>query len=131
MIYKISKESKAVYEWEDSHDWMRWNEDLSLTECQRIVNKIRRDFKLKRIRVGDGRGRPYARGDHERGVHLPRMARNIPFIIHETSHTICTELYDFWTHGPVFVTCEIELLSHYMKLPKRKLYRSAKDAGIL
>lgn len=130
-IQKFGPISGPVYHWEDNQDWMVRGEYMSLYECEDLVTSIRKSLGLKKIKVHDGRGYDSGRGDHLHGVGLPKWTRNKPIIIHETTHTVCTELYNCWHHGDEFVPTYIFLLNKHLGIGKRRLIKSAKEAGIL
>lgn len=131
-IEKVIASAGTVYSWEDKEVIEKLKlEYLTLKECSKIANSIRKDFGLKRVKVGDGRGAPWGRADHSTGIQLPKLTRTKPYVVHETAHTLCTELYDHWYHGPTFVSVYIFLANKYLGMGKRRLYKTARKAGIL
>lgn len=95
-----------VYKWElEEFGWD--TEELTLIECQLLVNKI-----VKYVVVKDGRGRRSGCANtFFQTISLPKYARKKWYVLHECSHFLA-----FDKHGPKFVRKYVELLSqHYSK----------------
>lgn len=111
---------KKVYDWEQEE--FGWDtEELTLIECQLLVNKI-----LNRVVVTDGRGRRRGAADtFMYRIMLPKWARKKWYVLHECAHFLA---YD--KHGPKFVREYCNLLSQFYKKDIDSLYRSLEDRKI-
>lgn len=111
---------KKVYRWElEEFGWD--TEELTLIECQLLVNKI-----LKRVTVTDGRGRKSGAADtFMYRIMLPKWARKKWYVLHECAHFLGQD-----KHGPKFVGEYCKLLAQYYKKDIDSLSRSLKDRKI-
>ena len=102
---------------------------LTLDQCRDLIRHATRRYQCKMPRVTDGRGAKIARGG-ARFIKLPRWARTVPVILHETAHCIDAQRGISDKHGPVFVRLYIQLLATYLPTSETVLVASARLAGL-
>ena len=53
-------QKQKVYDWEDSQSWMIKNSYLSQKQCQDVIKRLNKIFKLRvTLRFRNGQGRDY------------------------------------------------------------------------
>ena len=126
-------QKKKVYAWEDS--WWGWNRStVSYLECQRVIRRACRLFKVKPPIVIEHSGRRYSEYDPETDTISMRSEKelNIPISLHEATHAIIWKLYGekVQDHGPEFVGVYLWLLAEFQVAPAAAIFPSAETAGL-
>ena len=120
-----------VYNFENEH--LASEANLTLEDCQLIVDTVCRHYDVRPVTVTDGRGRRKAcYSDLYRQIKLPRWARSEEVVLHECAHMLVASRYrrkDVADHGPEFVGAFVELLVHH-GYDQKRLAAMLNDARI-
>src|SRR3990167_5038700 len=124
-VTRDSQRSK-VYAWEKEIFLNYDKNELSLEQCQALINLIWRAYEPNENppELKDGRGTRRATGERD-FINLPTWARNRPVVVHEVTHS----LLSYHTHhGPEFMRLYIELLVRFGEtgMGRRELLKSAR-----
>ena len=130
-----SQRSK-VYQWEKNNVPNLYDIEFTLHDCKQLAYKA--IWWWLRVPTGyvgtfmpiikDGRGTRKAKGGRKQ-ISLPPWSRTYGVVLHETAHCIIRRMgqhQEDGSHGPVFMRIYIELLTHFRKIDKSKLLKSAK-----
>lgn len=131
---KRDSQRGKVYAWERHFHATGRDYEMTLKECQALVNKVAKFYSVRAPKVTDGRGRRSAYWYNSWEIALPRWSRQPVIILHELAHMITGNLI-IWgkrvaSHGPEFVGVEMYLLNKYLKISVSELCRQANDSGI-
>lgn len=127
-------QAALLYCWETNIFPTRTTEELTLVECQQLVDHIwngQLNLSPNPPQILDGRGSRDARTTHT-AIHLPRWSRNRPIVIHELSHSI-TDLFDEPSsidHGSKYLQVYLSLLSRNTEYKYNALKQSARKYGL-
>lgn len=108
-----------VYAWENR--FVRRAPEMTLAECQALIDSVAKVYALRAIEATDGRARRNACwAPGARQIKLPRWARTRATVLHECAHTLITDLHGVracaW-HGREFVAALIQLQARYRGYP--------------
>lgn len=127
-------QAKLLYCWEANVFSERGSQELTLSECQVLVQNIWNQQLCLNVPppvIRDGRGSQDARTT-ETAIHLPRWARNKPIVIHELSHSV-TDLFDEPSsidHSSKFIQVYLTLLGRNTRYKYTALRASARKYGL-
>lgn len=129
------QQRSRMYAWECKHLRGRACDDaLTLKQCQQLVNKIARSYKLKPPTVTDGRGRSNACWTfYQHAIKLPRWARSRVVCLHEAAHWITGQLFsrrEVAAHGREFVAVFMYLLHKHAGVTVEAMTKTANADGL-
>ena len=118
---------QKVYDWEDSQSWMVKNSYLSQKQCQDVIKRLNKIFKLRvTLRFRNGHGKCYAFSNNEIMIRN-EWGRSYGVLLHEYAHCLTNDL-----HGARFVS-EFCLLLHHLHPEQpsiKNLVKSLNDANV-
>jgi len=120
-------QKQKVYDWEDSQSWMVKNSYLSQKQCQDVIKRLNKIFKLRvTLRFRNGHGKCYAFSNNEIMIRN-EWGRSYGVLLHEYAHCLTNDL-----HGARFVSEFCLLLHHFHpEQPSIKdLVKSLNDANV-
>jgi len=115
---KVKDQARRLYAAEELSG-IKYGDTMTLKECQKFVDKVmarkyvKANYRTLKITVLDGRGRRSACATFFHGgraIKLPKWSRNKFVILHEVAH----HLTHLDGHRPVFASCLLDLVRHFM-----------------
>ena len=121
-----------LYKWEDRVVAHHSPTELTLDECQALVNDASSGFPIKPPEIKAGRSKKQAYGDYQ-FITLPPWSRRRHIVLHELAHALVGRFSPRATiqgHGPEFVSVYIYLLHHYEGFSYSDLFRSISEYNL-
>ena len=128
---KRDTQRSKVYGWERQFFTKPTDQEMTLSECATLANKVSKHFKMWDVRIKDGRG---TRSAYSYGgaIGLPKWARQPVVVLHEMAHEVHRKVgrYRQAVHGREFVGIHMYLLVKFGGFSINELVKSANDSRV-
>ena len=127
---KRDTQRSKVYGWERQFHSIT-SQEMKLDECAALANKVSKHFKMREVRIRDGRGTrcAYSYGG---SIGLPKWARQPVVVLHEMAHEVHRKVGRVRqaVHGREFVGIHMYLLVKFAGFDISELTKSANESGV-